>query len=46
MKAEGHSVALLSGELQVEERAEVIESYRSGREKVLITTNVSARGKS
>lgn len=44
MKEDGHSVALLSGELSVEERAEVIKSFRNGKEKVLITTNVSARG--
>ena len=44
MKGDGHSVALLSGELSVEERAEVIKSFRNGKEKVLITTNVSARG--
>lgn len=45
MTEEGHAVALLSGELTVEQRAAVINRFRSGKEKVLITTNVSARGK-
>lgn len=44
MSGEGHAVALLSGELTVEERADVIGRFREGKEKVLITTNVSARG--
>lgn len=44
MKGEGHAVALLSGELSVEDRATVIHRFREGLEKVLITTNVSARG--
>ena len=45
MSGEGHAVALLSGELTVEQRAAVIKRFRAGKEKVLITTNVSARGK-
>ena len=44
MSKEGHAVALLSGELTVEQRAAVIKRFREGKEKVLITTNVSARG--
>lgn len=45
MTAEGHQVALLSGELAVEQRAAIIERFREGKEKVLLTTNVCARGK-
>ena len=45
MSGEGHAVALLSGELNVEDRASVIDRFREGKEKVLITTNVTARGK-
>jgi len=45
MTAEGHAVALLSGDLDVGQRQAVIERFRDGKEKVLITTNVSARGK-
>ncbi|XP_037672228.1 ATP-dependent RNA helicase DDX19A isoform X3 [Choloepus didactylus] len=44
LSKEGHQVALLSGEMMVEQRAAVIERFREGREKVLVTTNVCARG--
>jgi len=45
MSKEGLPVALLTGDLTVEQRAAVIGRFRAGHEKVLITTNVSARGK-
>uniref|UniRef100_A0A3Q2DWE9 RNA helicase n=1 Tax=Cyprinodon variegatus TaxID=28743 RepID=A0A3Q2DWE9_CYPVA len=41
---EGHQVSLLSGEMTVEQRAAVIERFRNGNEKVLVTTNVCSRG--
>ncbi|XP_063799858.1 ATP-dependent RNA helicase DDX25-like [Pseudophryne corroboree] len=44
MARAGHCVALLSGELPVTDRAEIIQIFRDGKEKVLITTNVCARG--
>merc|ERR1712048_436390 len=44
MTAEGHAVALLSGELTVEERLVVLDRFRDGLEKILITTNVLSRG--
>ena len=44
MTADGHSVALLSGEITVEQRLAVLNRFRDGKEKLLITTNVSARG--
>merc|ERR1712105_423200 len=44
MTADGHAVALLSGELTVEERIQVLDRFRDGLEKVLITTNVMSRG--
>uniref|UniRef100_A0A8C5QBE6 RNA helicase n=1 Tax=Leptobrachium leishanense TaxID=445787 RepID=A0A8C5QBE6_9ANUR len=44
LSKEGHEVALLSGEMMVEQRAAVIERFREGKEKVLVTTNVCARG--
>ena len=44
MTAEGHAVALLSGELTVEERLNVLDRFRDGLEKILITTNVLSRG--
>jgi ATP-dependent RNA helicase DDX19/DBP5 len=44
MTAEGHKVASLHGAKDAEERDSIIDSFREGREKVLITTNVIARG--
>jgi len=41
---DGHAVALLSGELTVEQRIAVLNRFRDSVEKVLITTNVMARG--
>nr|XP_036881128.1 ATP-dependent RNA helicase DDX19B isoform X5 [Manis javanica] len=45
LSKEGHQVALLSGEMMVEQRAAVIERFREGKEKVLVTTNVCARAR-
>ena len=44
MEKDGHSVALLSGELSVEERINVLDRFRDSKIKILITTNVMARG--
>ena len=44
MTAEGHAVALLSGELTIEQRIQVLDRFRDGLEKILITTNVLSRG--
>ncbi|XP_043936760.1 ATP-dependent RNA helicase DDX25 [Protopterus annectens] len=44
MIEDGHQVSLLSGELSVEQRACVIQRFRDAKEKVLIATNVCARG--
>lgn len=44
MAKEGHAVALLSGELDIDQRISIINRFREGKEKVLITTNVLARG--
>lgn len=44
MVAEGHKVAQLSGALEGPDRDRVIDQFRSGQAKVLITTNVLARG--
>lgn len=44
MSREGHAVALLSGELEIDQRINIINRFREGKEKVLITTNVMARG--
>ncbi|KAI5300842.1 RNA helicase required for poly(A+) mRNA export [Ascosphaera pollenicola] len=44
MTAEGHTVASLTGGVSGETRDEIIDKFRSGDAKVLITTNVLARG--
>lgn len=44
MSRDGHSVAVLSGDLTVEQRIAVLDRFRAGLEKVLITTNVLSRG--
>ncbi|XP_070621627.1 ATP-dependent RNA helicase DDX25 isoform X2 [Erythrolamprus reginae] len=44
LRNDGHQVSLLIGELTVEQRAEVIQQFRDGKFKVLITTNICARG--
>lgn len=44
MTAEGHKVALLTGALEGQDRDSVIDAFRTGKAKVLITTNVLARG--
>lgn len=44
MKAQGHSVVSLHGKMTPEERDQVMDDFRRGNFKVLITTNVLARG--
>ncbi|KAF9467994.1 P-loop containing nucleoside triphosphate hydrolase protein [Collybia nuda] len=44
MTAEGHKVASLHGAKDAVERDAIIDNFREGRDKVLITTNVIARG--
>lgn len=44
MKKEGHAVSVLHGSLETSERDRLIDDFREGRSKVLITTNVLARG--
>ncbi|GAA5913184.1 hypothetical protein JCM8208_001694 [Rhodotorula glutinis] len=44
MTAEGHQVTSLHGKLETTERDAIMESFRDGKTKVLITTNVIARG--
>ncbi|KAG2208137.1 hypothetical protein INT47_010499 [Mucor saturninus] len=44
MKEQGHSVVSLHGKMLPEERDQVMDDFRSGKFKVLITTNVLARG--
>lgn len=44
LKADGHAVGLISSDLTVEQRNDVIQKFRDGKERVLIATNVMARG--
>ncbi|KAK1149095.1 RNA helicase required for poly(A+) mRNA export [Aspergillus melleus] len=44
MVAEGHTVASLTGGIEGSQRDAVIDQFRAGHAKVLITTNVLARG--
>ena len=45
MREENHAVSLLHGkDMEVEERDRILEEFRKGTTKVLITTNVLARG--
>ena len=44
MSKDGHAVGLLTGELDIEQRLAILNRFRDGKEKVLITTNVCARG--
>lgn len=44
MIKEGHKVASLHGAMEGADRDKIIDSFREGHVKVLITTNVMARG--
>ncbi len=44
MKSQGHVISILHGDLEASERDRLIDDFREGRSKVLITTNVLARG--
>lgn len=44
MTADGHAVAVLTGDLTVDQRIAVLDRFRASQQKVLITTNVLSRG--
>jgi len=44
MISQGHKVASLTGAFEGSQRDTIIDAFREGRAKVLITTNVLARG--
>ncbi len=44
MSKDGHAVGVLTGELDILQRISILNRFRDGKEKVLITTNVCARG--
>lgn len=45
MSRDGHAVALLSGDLNIDQRLAILDRFREGFQKVLITTNLLSRGK-
>lgn len=45
MTMDGHRVVILSGDLDVSRREQVIGEFRNAECRVLITTNVCSRGK-
>ncbi|XP_033642153.1 ATP-dependent RNA helicase DDX19A-like [Asterias rubens] len=44
MVQDGHAVGLLSGELEITMRLSVLQRFKEGKERILITTNVMSRG--
>nr|XP_027201218.1 ATP-dependent RNA helicase DDX19A-like [Dermatophagoides pteronyssinus] len=44
LRKDGHSVGLISGDLTVEQRNEALRRFRDGQERVIVATNVMARG--
>lgn len=44
MRREGHKVASLHGSKEAADRDSIMDRFRSSQDKVLITTNVVARG--
>lgn len=44
LSAEGHQIACLTGEFEGNQRDVIIDAFREGKAKVLIATNVLARG--
>lgn len=44
MTKDGHCVAVLTGDLTVEQRLQLLDRFRAGVEKVLVSTNVLSRG--
>jgi len=44
LRADGHALSMLSGDLTPDDRLMVLDGFREGREKIMITTNVVSRG--
>lgn len=44
LKGDGHALSVLTGDQTPDERITVLDRYRQGLEKILITTNVLSRG--
>lgn len=44
LQRKGHSIALLMGGLQPQQRSDIFNSFKQGKFKILMTTNLLARG--
>ncbi|GAV08074.1 hypothetical protein RvY_17821-2 [Ramazzottius varieornatus] len=44
LKVDGHPMGILAGDMDIQDRSEAIARFRKGQDRLLITTNVSARG--
>lgn len=44
LRSDGHKVGLISGDLTVEQRAQALEDFKNGEQRVMISTNLMARG--
>jgi len=44
LNRDGHTVSMLHGEMETEERKRVMKEFRSGSSRVLVTTDILARG--
>lgn len=44
LRKDDHSVGLISGDLTVEQRNEALRTFREGKQRVIVATNVMARG--
>ncbi|CAF0992357.1 unnamed protein product [Adineta steineri] len=44
MANQNHSVELLTGDLTMEQRAAIVQKFRQGQFRVLVSTNVATRG--
>ncbi|KRZ96803.1 Actin, acrosomal process isoform [Trichinella sp. T8] len=44
IRAKGHRVAVLSGEIMIEQRAEIMRRFRKGEDRILIVTNLCSKG--
>lgn len=44
LKNDGHQVGLISGDLTIEERNQALMDFKEGKQRVLISTNLMARG--
>ncbi|KRZ82831.1 ATP-dependent RNA helicase DDX19A [Trichinella sp. T8] len=44
IRAKGHRVAVLSGEIMIEQRAEIMRRFRKGEDRIVIATSLCSKG--